>query len=70
MTGRHHSREHITSLMALFPILKMIHGGIVHNDLKQQKLLLQNKYYVIPTVNVDGVAFMEDHYFKTGELLM
>lgn len=31
-------------------------------------LLLQNKYYVIPSVNVDGVAYIEEEYKKTGVL--
>lgn len=29
---------------------------------------MQNKYYVIPSVNVDGVAFIEDEFLKTGRL--
>lgn len=32
-------------------------------------MLVQNKYYVIPSVNVDGVAFIENEYVKTGSLL-
>ena len=30
---------------------------------------MQNKYYVIPTINVDGLAFIEEHYRKEGVLL-
>ena len=30
---------------------------------------MQNKYYVIPTVNVDGLAFIEDNYVQKGVLL-
>lgn len=29
-------------------------------------MLVQNKYYVIPTVNVDGLAFIEDNYVNKG----
>lgn len=32
-------------------------------------MLVQNKYYAIPSVNVDGVAFIENEYVKTGNLL-
>ena len=46
----------------------MIHGGILHGDKRYNNLLLQNKYYIVPTVNVDGLAFIEDIYRKTGVL--
>jgi len=42
--------------MPLFSLLRLIHGAIIHNDRKFINLLVQNKYYVIPVVNVDGVA--------------
>lgn len=29
-------------------------------------MLAQNKYYVVPTVNVDGVAYIEDIYLRNG----
>ena len=44
----------------------MIHGGILHGQEKYVRLLQQNKYYIIPTVNVDGLQYIEDHYKKTG----
>jgi hypothetical protein len=31
-------------------------------------LLIQNKYYVIPSVNVDGVAYIEDRFVELGFL--
>ena len=31
LTGQHHARELISSSMALFPILKMLHG-FIHGD--------------------------------------
>lgn len=40
ITGQHHSREVITSSMVLYSMLKMLHGGIVHSDLRDVKLLL------------------------------
>lgn len=33
-------------------------------------MLAQNKYYVVPIVNVDGVAAISDHFIKTGEIHM
>ena len=65
ITGQHHSRETITSSMVLFSLLKMLHGSL-HGSERDMKLLIQNKYYVIPTVNVDGLAYIEDTFLKTG----
>jgi murein tripeptide amidase MpaA len=59
LTGQIHSREAITSSMVLFTALKLIHGGVVHKDSRYQSLLAMNKYYVIPSINVDGVNFIE-----------
>ena len=47
----------------------MIHGGLLHNNKRYFNLLMQNKYYVIPTVNVDGLVYIEDHYHNEGKLL-
>jgi len=55
--------------MVLYSILKMIHGGVLHGDQRYKHMLTQNKYYIIPTVNVDGLAHIEDQYRKTGEIL-
>lgn len=70
ITGQHHAREIITNQMVLFSLLKMIHGGIVHNEPKYMKLLEQNKYYAVPTVNVDGFAEIEKAYKKDGTFIM
>lgn len=56
--------------MVLYSVLKMIHGGIINKDPKYMKLLEQNKYYVVPTVNVDGFAEIEKAYLKDGTFLM
>ena len=39
----------------------------MHNDPKKVKLLEQNKYYFMPTINVDGVAENEKFYNLNGE---
>ena len=70
LTGQHHSREIVTNQMVLYSVLKMIHGGIINDDPKYKKLLEQNKYYVVPTVNVDGLAEIEKAYLKDGTFLM
>jgi hypothetical protein len=46
----------------------MIHGGIVHDDQQNSNLLMLNKYYIIPAVNVDGLAFIEKTFIATGKL--
>jgi murein tripeptide amidase MpaA len=69
LTGQIHSREAITSSMVLFTALKLIHGGLVHNDKRYQNLLAVSKYYIIPSINVDGVNFIEQKYRETGLIL-
>ena len=54
--------------MVLGSVLKMLHGAM-HGNEKYEKMLIQNKYYVIPTVNVDGLDYIEQEYKKTGVLL-
>jgi murein tripeptide amidase MpaA len=36
-------------------------------DQHSMDLLMQNKYYVIPQVNVDGANYIEETYKKTGK---
>ena len=45
----------------------MLHGGLVHQDPEYLELLTQNKYYVIPVVNPDGLAEIERIWEETGE---
>ena len=67
LTGQHHPREVIANAMVLYSLLTLIHGGVVHGDPKQMKLLEQNKYIFMPTVNVDGLALIEKDYLETGK---
>ena len=69
MTGAHHARELITLQMTLFQVLKLIHAGLITQQPKYRNLLAQNKYYVIPVVNPDGVAFIETEFGKSRELV-
>ena len=45
---------------------KLLFEGIVKQKQEYFKLLVQNKYYFIPTVNVDGAQLIEDTYKETG----
>lgn len=68
LTGAHHSRELASIQMPLYSLLKLLHG-MVHQQRETMNLLIQNKYYFIPIVNVDGVAEIEEHYKATGKFL-
>ena len=54
--------------MTLYSMLKLIHGGVVNDNEHYHNMLLQNKYYIVPSVNVDGVAYIEDRYKELGKL--
>ena len=55
----HHSRELISVQMAFYQLLKLIHDGVVWKEEGALNLLQQNKYYFVPIVNADGVAYVE-----------
>jgi hypothetical protein len=67
ITGAHHAREVMSVQLPMYAILRMLHG-YVHNDPYYTNLLAQNKYYVVPVVNVDGLAFVEEGWNKEHEL--
>jgi carboxypeptidase T len=69
LTGAHHSRELVSVQMPLFTILDLLHG-LVHRNPEKMMLLEQNKYFVIPVVNVDGFYTIYEEYMKTGELVL
>ena len=52
----------------MFSLLKLLHGGYIHDDPEIKSLLKQNRYLFIPSINVDSVTYIEDEYKKTGEL--
>ena len=55
--------------MSLYQAIKLLHQGLIHKDPLWQNMFLQNTYYIIPIVNVDGVAQIEEVYQKTGEFI-
>lgn len=69
MTGAHHSRELVSVQMPLYSILDLLHG-MVHGNKEKILLLEQNKYFVIPVLNIDGFHSIYDEYMKTGELVL
>jgi len=49
-------------------LLKLLHG-FVHNDAESLLLLIKNKYWVIPIINVDGSTVILEEFKKTGKLI-
>jgi hypothetical protein len=43
-------------------MLRLIQGGIIHSDPYLEKMVRQNKYFLIPVVNVDGLAQIEEDH--------
>jgi hypothetical protein len=52
----------------MFSLLKLLHGGYVHEEPEIKSLLKQNRFLFIPSVNVDGAAWIEQMYKEKGEL--
>ena len=53
----------------MYSLLNLLHGGYVHhNNPEMRALLKEARYLFIPTVNVDGAAYIEEQYAKTGKL--
>lgn len=69
VTSATHARELITIQYSLYQILNLLHGSLVRKEPKFRNLLAQNKYYVIPMINPDGLALVEDHFVENNEIL-
>jgi hypothetical protein len=39
----------------MYQVLHLMHQALVNQDATYRNVLAQNKYYVIPVINVDGV---------------
>jgi hypothetical protein len=50
----------------MFTLLQLLHGGAVHERPELRSMLKESRYLFIPTVNVDGAAFIESEFIKTG----
>ena len=70
LAGAHHAREFMSMQLPLYSILRMIHGALFKKDERYIHLLKTNRYFVIPVVNVDGLADIEKTWVETGEMLI
>lgn len=52
--------------MVLFQAIKLIQDGIINNEKEAIDMLKQNKYYFLPALNVDGLAFIEKEHVGGG----
>lgn len=59
ITGATHSRELISTSMAVYQMLQLLKRGDVDKEPRWKKMLEQNKYIFMPIFNVDGVAYIE-----------
>lgn len=69
ITGATHAREPISIQMTLYSLMSLLQGGIIGNNTDTKQMLSQNKYYFIPIINVDGVAYIEEDHVKTNHTM-
>lgn len=69
VTGATHARELLSMQVPLFLALKLLHQGVLQDKPKYQNMLLQTKFHFIPVVNVDGAAFVEQHWKEEHTIL-
>lgn len=53
----------------MYSVLRLLHGYIHQKD-EYINMLILNKFYVIPIVNVDGVAKIEKEFVETGKNIL
>ena len=68
MTGATHARELLSMQVPLMECLKLIHNGYIHKNEKYTQMLRDQKFYFIPTVNVDGAALVEEQPVHGGDV--
>lgn len=69
LTSATHARELITIQYSLYQILNLLHGSLVRKEQKYRNLMAQNKYYVLPMINPDGLALIEEVFEDKHEIL-
>lgn len=47
----------------------MLHGSLVRKEPRFRNMLAQNKYYVLPMINPDGLALVEDYFNEKNEIM-
>ena len=55
--------------MEFYSLLKLLHQGYVWKNEKYLNLLAQNKYYFVPTINVDGLALIEENFQNSSQYM-
>lgn len=69
LTGATHAREMISTSFNVYQMLKLLHKGVVQKDSHYEELLKNNKFYFIPILNVDGVAFIEQGWNENHKII-
>lgn len=69
MTGATHARELISTSFNVYQMLKLILKGEVNKIDKYEELLNNNKFYFIPILNPDGVAYIEKHWVEDKKFI-
>lgn len=69
LTGATHAREMISTSFNVYQMLKLLHKGAVQKDEHYLELLKNNKFYFIPILNVDGVAFIEKGWTEDHKII-
>ena len=69
MDGAHHTREYTTISMALFTLLRVLHGYETGEPLYQD-LLRNNALFFVPVVNRDAHALISETFEKEGKFPM
>ena len=65
-TGAHHPREAISIHMPFYIIFNMLHKAM-NGDQHYIDLLSNHSFHFIPVVNMDGLNYITDNFFITGE---
>ena len=69
ITGATHARELLSMQVPLFLCLKFLHQAVVQNNHRYQQILRDQKFYFLPTINVDGAAVVEEHWLSEHKIL-
>jgi len=69
LTGATHARELLSMQVPLFMALKLMHQGLYQNKDRYQQMLLQTKFYILPVLNVDGAALVEENWKVKNKII-
>lgn len=46
-----------------------MHQGLYQNKDRYQQMLLQTKFYILPVLNVDGAALVEENWISKNKII-